>query len=154
MKEKKKSLCYWNFQKIILWWCFLCRENKQVSVSHSVVSLRPHGLQLARLLCPWDRLKANWQSMTHSEDEAEGRMEDGVNHWWVGLIAVKVPKREVELNRQVMDVCGMKKQSTGKAGENLHHTSSLRHAATTWAMGNLKYGKIFLWLLVKSTIIE
>ena len=110
MKEKKKSLCYWNFQKIILWWCFLCRENKQVSVSHSVVSLRPHGLQLARLLCPWDRLKANWQSMTHSEDEAEGRMEDGVNHWWVGLIAVKVPKREVELNRQVMDVCGMKKQ--------------------------------------------
>ena len=52
----------------------------QVSVSHSVVSLRPHGLQLARLLCPWDRLKAYWQSMTHSEDEAEGRMEDGVNH--------------------------------------------------------------------------
>lgn len=35
-------------------------------------------------------------------------------------------------------------KSTGKVGENLlHHTSSLRHAATTWAIRNSKVWKIF-----------
>lgn len=45
------------------------------------------------MLCRQNRLKANWQSMTHS-DENEERMEDRVNHWSVGL-TVKGGNKEV-----------------------------------------------------------
>ena len=54
---------FWPFQSIL---CLLPQYN--VSVTHSVVSdsLRPHGLQPTRFLCPWDSPGKNTGVHCHS----------------------------------------------------------------------------------------
>lgn len=51
-----------------------------------------------------------------------------VNHCWTDT--------QTEGSAETDRSCTFSKQPTSKAGKPSQHTSSLRHAATTWAVGN------------------